>query len=110
LYYPPFRFPNLRPVSEIFLSDYLEKEAPDDNEARLEEQGEEKSDERKKLENEGGTSGTKDPKLSRRIESDSPGADPSMQRVITYQEFLERKKTTKPFRADTTTGESQQEV
>jgi hypothetical protein len=83
------------------MSDYLEKETPDPETARLVEQAEESKDQQKGVE-------TLDPKKSTKKASDELGVDPSKQRVIRYDELKEEEKTTPVFTAKT--GERQQEV
>ena len=85
------------------MSDYLEKETPDPETARLVEQAEESKDEKDQQKMD-----TLDPKKSTKKASDELGADPSKQRVIRYDELKEEEKTTPVFTAKT--GERQQEV
>lgn len=84
------------------MSDYLEKETPDPQTARLVEEAEESKEKDKQKED------TLDPKKSRRKASDELGEDPSKQRIIPYDELKEEEKTTAVFTAKT--GERQQEV
>ncbi len=86
------------------MSDYLQRDT-DSTKARLGEDAE-KAEEKREDEK----PRTENPRLNDEIESEKVGKGPSKQRVITYEQLLENKKRTKPFRSNTETGEFQQEI
>ena len=93
------------------LSDYLQKDTKvDSSKARLGEDAEKAQERRHDDDDTTSTPRTEDPKLNEDIESEKIGRDPSRQRVISYEQLVENKKRTAPFRSHTETGELQQEV